>query len=73
MILDGARTDAERAAGFLVGRAGGELLQHFALATRQRLASGEMQRRDIRAGVLLLAKPYRKSDMAVMIRKAIAG
>jgi len=24
-------------------------------------------------GVLLLAKPYRKSDMAVMIRKAIAG
>ena len=24
-------------------------------------------------GVLLLAKPYRKSDMAVMIRKALAG
>jgi CheY-like chemotaxis protein len=25
------------------------------------------------AGVLLLAKPYRKSDMALMIRKALAG
>jgi hypothetical protein len=24
-------------------------------------------------GVLLLAKPYRKSDMAGMIRKALAG
>ena len=24
-------------------------------------------------GVLLLAKPYRKSDMAIMIRKALAG
>ena len=24
------------------------------------------------AGVLLLAKPYRKSDMAIMIRKALA-
>ena len=25
------------------------------------------------ADVLLLAKPYRKSDMALMIRKALAG
>jgi FixJ family two-component response regulator len=25
------------------------------------------------SGVLLLAKPYRKSDMAGMIRKALAG
>ena len=25
------------------------------------------------AGVLLLAKPYRKSDMAIMICKALAG
>ena len=25
------------------------------------------------SGVLLLAKPYRKSDMAVMIRKALGG
>jgi FixJ family two-component response regulator len=25
------------------------------------------------SGVLLLAKPYRKSDMAAMIRKALAG
>jgi hypothetical protein len=25
------------------------------------------------SGVLLLAKPYRKSDMAVMIRTALAG
>jgi DNA-binding LytR/AlgR family response regulator len=25
------------------------------------------------SGVLLLAKPYRKSDLAVMIRKALAG
>ena len=24
-------------------------------------------------GVLLLAKPYRKSDMAILIRKALAG
>jgi len=24
-------------------------------------------------GVLLLAKPYRKSDMAAMVRKALAG
>ncbi len=25
------------------------------------------------SGVLLLAKPYRKSDLATMIRKALAG
>jgi DNA-binding LytR/AlgR family response regulator len=25
------------------------------------------------SGVLLLAKPYRKSDLAAMIRKALAG
>ena len=25
------------------------------------------------SGVLLLAKPYRKSDLAIMIRKALAG
>src|ERR1700752_5196348 len=55
MVLDGARADAEMAAGFLVGSAPGELFEYFALAPRQRFAAGEMQRLDIRSRVPGLA------------------
>src|SRR6202023_3028005 len=39
MILDGAGAYSKLAPGLLVGRAGGELLQHFALAPCQGLPS----------------------------------
>src|SRR5438128_2717941 len=46
VVLDGTRTDPEMPSRFLVGRAGGELLEHLAFPARQWLASGTMQRRD---------------------------
>src|ERR1700675_207177 len=54
VILDRARADPELASRFLVGSAGGELLQHLTLAPRQRLTSGKMQRRDPGCGILRL-------------------
>ena len=54
VVLDGARADPELTSRFLVGSTGGELLQHLAFAPRQRLASGEMQRRDPRRGIFRL-------------------
>src|SRR4051812_15100764 len=53
VVLDGPRADPEMPARFLVGRASGELLEHFAFAARERFASGEMQRRDPGRGVVL--------------------
>src|ERR1700712_5806206 len=51
MILDGARADPEMASRFLVGCTRGELLQHLALASRQRFAPRKMQRRNPRCGI----------------------
>src|ERR1700730_8023828 len=47
MILDGARADPKVASGLLVGSAGGELLQHFALAPRQWFLPWKMQGSDV--------------------------
>ena len=55
MIFDRARADSKLTPRFLVGRAGGELLQHFALAPRQRFAPGKMQRCRFRGIALLPA------------------
>src|SRR5262245_20242748 len=62
VVLDGTRADAERAAGFLVGRTAGELLEHLTLPARQRLASGEVQLAEFRRHALRLPAcigPYR--------------
>src|SRR5450755_4733314 len=55
MVFNGARTDSERASGFLVGRARCELLEHFAFAPGQWFTSREMQRPDLGPGAFRLA------------------
>ena len=59
VILDRARADPEMPSRFLVGSAGGELLEHLAFAPRQRFASGKMQRRDPGCGILAPAGAHR--------------
>ena len=56
MIFDRTRADPKVTAGFLVGGAGGELLQNLAFAPRQRLAPGEMKCCDSRGIVRVPAR-----------------
>src|SRR6266566_7457813 len=72
MILNRTRADSELAPGFLVGGAGGELLQHFAFAPRQWFPPRKMKRCDIRRGVFCLSTCIR-ADRLIQPRDDFAA
>ncbi len=73
MVLDRSRADPEMPSRFLVGGAGGELLEHLAFPARQRFPSGKMHRCDPGRGRVLGLPPGIGLDRLVQSRDDLAA